>query len=118
MDKTKSLSDSLDFIAAVFEPIMTICQNEKIKATVSKDRKQIAKVLIEEQKAEVITIIEEFDKADGRDTDYNGVTLFVRLMEILGTYGEELLPFFHSQGQLTAEGSSGSLTESIGAKEN
>lgn len=117
MTENKALSDSLDFVAVVFEPLMAICQNAKVKAVVQKDRAQIAKVLIEEQKAEVMEIIEAFDTADNKHIEYNGVTLFVRLMEILGKYGEDLMPFFRSQGQTMAEGSSGSLMESTAVEE-
>lgn len=118
MAENKALSDSLDFIAAVFEPLMVICQNEKVKTAMKKDRMHIAQVLVSEQKAEVMEIIEAFDTADGKHIEYTGVTLFVRLMEIIGKYGSELAPFFPSQGQTMAEGSSGSHTANTEAGEN
>ena len=107
----ENVGDALDFIADVFEPIMNIASNAKVKEAARKDRKTIAKALVQETRDDAIDVILAFDKADGVDIEYTGVSLFIRILEIISKYGEDLKVFFPFLGQQTAGESSGSPTE-------
>lgn len=110
--------DALDLLADILDPLSEILMDEGVRnLTKNKEttKMQAVKYLLKEHKKPIIQIMAIMDGVPVDKYEVNFLSLPKKLLEILND--QELIDFFHSQGQMMEKDNSGSAMANTEAAE-
>lgn len=111
--------EALDVLADLIEPVARIMSDGQVAKIYQSGQPKIllVKHIIKNHKTELIEILATLEKKDPKEyaKEMTLISLPVKLLELLND--EDLAAVFQSQGQNTAQTSSGSVMENIEVEE-
>lgn len=107
--------EAIELLADILEPVCEICADDEFQKSLSKSKMEIVQTCMKKHSKALLKIMAVLDGVPFEEYHVNILELPVKVLQLLND--EELMNFFHSQGQMISSVASGSAMENTQEKE-